>query len=148
MWFAYSLMAAIFWGATYTLYSVLLKSLPPAAVMCLVSIGTTTVYFILASMRGELSSGVLTLSEKPHLIALGIMAVAFIASAMLLLLHSMKASNATLAALVEITYPLFLALFSWAFLKETQMNWGTFAGALLILSGVSCVFYFNRSVGS
>jgi drug/metabolite transporter (DMT)-like permease len=65
---------------------------------------------------------------------------------MLLMLHAMKASNATLAALIEISYPLFIALFSWVFLRESQMNLGTALGAAMILSGIGCIYYFNKTV--
>ncbi len=59
--------------------------------------------------------------------------------------HAIGGRNATVASLIEISYPLFVALFAWLFFRELQINWQTALGGLLILSGVSIVFLSNRS---
>jgi drug/metabolite transporter (DMT)-like permease len=52
--------------------------------------------------------------------------------------------NATLASLIEISYPFFVAVFAWLFFRETQFTWPTVFGGVLILSGVAVVFFSNR----
>lgn len=148
MWFFYAFAAAILWGMSYTIYSVLLKSLPPAGMMTLISVGACAVYVTVALVRGDLATTLNIVQQQPRLLILTAATITCVSSAMFLLFYAMKESNPTVAALVEISYPLFVAFFSWLFLKEGQMNLGTFAGALLILTGISCVFYFNRHIGT
>lgn len=52
---------------------------------------------------------------------------------------SIAAKNATVAGLVEISYPVFIALFAWLVLRETQLTAGVAAGAALIFAGVVLV---------
>ena len=52
--------------------------------------------------------------------------------------------NATLAGLIEITYPLFIVLFAWLLFKEGQLTLGTALGSLCILCGVGVIYYFAR----
>jgi drug/metabolite transporter (DMT)-like permease len=72
--------------------------------------------------------------------------VAVYVGANIFILLATKSKNATMAAMVEITYPLFTALFAWLLFKEVQVNAGTAAGAFLILSGVCCIYYFSKTV--
>ncbi len=43
----------------------------------------------------------------------------------LLIYMAIGEKNATLASLIEISYPLFVAFFAWVFFRETQFNAGT-----------------------
>jgi drug/metabolite transporter (DMT)-like permease len=52
--------------------------------------------------------------------------------------------NATLASLIEISYPLFVAFFAWLFFREVQWNLPTIVGGLLTLGGVAVVYFGNR----
>lgn len=52
--------------------------------------------------------------------------------------------NATLASLIEISYPFFVALFAWLFFREVQVSVPTIVGGLMILGGVTVVFLSNR----
>jgi len=52
--------------------------------------------------------------------------------------------NATLASLIEISYPLFVAFFVWLFFREVQFNIATVSGALLVFAGISMVCLGNR----
>jgi len=62
----------------------------------------------------------------------------------LLIYVAIGEKNATLASLIEISYPFFVALFAWIFFRETHFNLATIAGGLLILGGVLTVFVVNR----
>ena len=62
----------------------------------------------------------------------------------LMIALSISTKNATLAGLVEISYPLFIALFAYFLFKETQINAAIIIGGLLIFSGIFVIYYFNR----
>jgi drug/metabolite transporter (DMT)-like permease len=72
--------------------------------------------------------------------------VAVISSAAggLLIYIAIAEKNATLASLIEISYPFFVAIFAWLFFRDAQFSWTTLLGGLLILGGVSVVFLGER----
>ena len=53
-------------------------------------------------------------------------------------------NNPTMAALVEITYPLLVALVAYFLLGEKQLNPSMFVGGMLILLGSGVIIYFNK----
>jgi len=53
-------------------------------------------------------------------------------------------NNPTLAALVEITYPLLVAIVGFLLFKEKQLNPSMLIGGLLILIGSGCIIYSNK----
>lgn len=48
-------------------------------------------------------------------------------------------SNSTVTSLVEISYPIWTALFAWMLLGRTGYDWRTVAGGGLVLAGVALV---------
>ena len=73
-----------------------------------------------------------------------VVAVVSSAAGALLIYIAIGEKNATLASLIEISYPFFVAVFAWLFFRETQFNWPTVFGGLLILGGVAVVFLGER----
>jgi drug/metabolite transporter (DMT)-like permease len=57
---------------------------------------------------------------------------------------AMSAKNPTLASLIEISYPLFVVLFAWIFFREMQLNAVTLCGGLLVVAGVTVIFFGER----
>jgi len=57
---------------------------------------------------------------------------------------AMAAKNPTLASLIEISYPLFVVLFTWLFFREFQLNMMTLCGGLLVLIGVAVFLLGER----
>jgi drug/metabolite transporter (DMT)-like permease len=55
---------------------------------------------------------------------------------------SIIAKNATIAGLIEISYPIFIALFSYLLFKNT-ITISTVIGAAVIFIGIFIVYYFN-----
>jgi drug/metabolite transporter (DMT)-like permease len=56
---------------------------------------------------------------------------------------SITARNATLAGLVEISYPIFIALFSYILFKN-HVTAPTVIGGIIIFAGVFVIYYFNH----
>ena len=57
---------------------------------------------------------------------------------------SIVSKNATIAGMIEISYPLFIALFAYLIFRESELNWGIAAGGALIMAGVLTVYWFSR----
>ena len=49
------------------------------------------------------------------------------------------AKNPTLASLIEISYPLFVVLFTWLFFREFQLNLMSVVGGAFVISGVAMI---------
>lgn len=61
---------------------------------------------------------------------------------------AIKEKDATMASLLEITYPLFIILFTLIFLGQLHLNAAGLAGAVLILTGcILVVFSRGDQVG-
>jgi drug/metabolite transporter (DMT)-like permease len=145
MWIVYALAAAVIWGISY------------AASGRVIERGMTPlVFFFLYTLFGAAAAaGALTLTGKTGTLfsevrILGAdwvwLVVAVISSAAggLLIYIAIGEKNATLASLIEISYPFFVAVFAWLFFRETQFNWPTILGGILILGGVAVVFFGER----
>jgi drug/metabolite transporter (DMT)-like permease len=145
MWIVYALAAAIVWGISY------------AASGRVIERGITPlVFFFLYTLFGAAAAaGALTLTGKTGTLlsevrGLGtdwiwlVVAVVSSAAGGLLIYMAIGEKNATLASLIEISYPFFVAVFAWLFFRETQFNWPTILGGILILAGVAVVFFGER----
>ena len=53
--------------------------------------------------------------------------------------QAVGAKNASLAAMIEISYPLFVVIFTWLFFREVQLNGMTFLGGLFVILGVALI---------
>ncbi|MDF2530259.1 MAG: hypothetical protein K0Q57_1139, partial [Gammaproteobacteria bacterium] len=68
----------------------------------------------------------------------------FIASVMIL--KSINFGNATLAALVESSYPLFTLVFSYVFLKQIQFNGGILVGCGFLVAGLILIQLYSSEL--
>jgi drug/metabolite transporter (DMT)-like permease len=145
MWIVYALSAAIIWGMSYAASGrVIDRGLSPLG------------FFFFYALFGALASGsVLLLTGKAAAVGgeirgLGtdwtwfLFSVVTSAAGALLIYMAIGEKNATLASLIEISYPLFVAIFAWVFFREVQFNFATAVGAAMILGGVSVIFLSNR----
>ncbi len=145
MWFVYALSASIIWGISYAASGrAIERGVSPlvfftlyALVGALMGLGALAVAGKLDALPNEIRA---VGKDWPWL------AVAVFASGIgaLLIYMAIGEKNATLASLIEISYPLFVAFFAWLFFRETQFNAATVLGAALIMSGVGVVFLGNR----
>ena len=145
MWFVYALSAAVIWGISYAASGrAIERGVSPLVFF--------TLYAIVGALMGL---GALTATGKlgtfpDEIRAVGKdwtwLALAVVTSGIgaLLIYMAIGEKNATLASLIEISYPLFVAFFAWLFFRETQFNAATVVGAALIISGVGVVFLGNR----
>lgn len=144
MWMLYSLIASILWGIDYTLTERVLQHVRLPTLL------TLELFFGFVTMLGiTLTSGgfkadlpAIVSSKQTALLVILIIIVFNVANAFIVL--SIGSRNATLAGLIEISYPLFIVLFSWWFFDETTLNVGTAIGGGLIFLGVASVYFFNR----
>lgn len=147
MWFLYAILAALFWGMNYSIYEQLMRKLSLGAMlvgMALCNLVMAVVVYGLASDKLRQDLTVLQTDMPVTRLFLGMLGAGALAS--LFIFVSIRGRNATMAAMIEIAYPLFTALFAWLFFREVQVNAGTLMGAMLILSGVSCIYFYGKNI--
>ena len=146
MWIVYALSAAIIWGISYSASGrIIQKGMTPlvffffyALLSMLVAGGSLLAMGKIGALHDEVKS----LGPDWKWLVVALLASA---AGGLLIYIAIGEKNATLASLIEISYPFFVAVFAWLFFRETQFNWPTVLGGVLILGGVGVVFWGNRS---
>jgi drug/metabolite transporter (DMT)-like permease len=145
MWFVYALSAAVIWGISYAASGRAMER----GVSALVFFSLYTAVGALIGFGALAATGKLG-AIPAELRAVGPdwkwLAVALVASAVgaLLIYIAIGEKNATIASLIEISYPVFVAFFAWLFFRETQFNLATVIGGTMIIGGVAVVFLGNR----
>jgi drug/metabolite transporter (DMT)-like permease len=145
MWIVYALAAAIIWGISYAASGrVIERGVTPLVFFFLYTFfGAAAALVTMAFMgkTGTLLSEIRVLGADWVWL---VVAVVTSAAAGLLIYIAIGEKNATIASLIEISYPFFVAVFAWLFFREIQFNWLTILGGVLILGGVGIVFLAER----
>ncbi|MBI1362853.1 MAG: EamA family transporter [Proteobacteria bacterium] len=147
-WFVAALGAAMLWGASYAVSEKVLRlGFSPAGL--LVFNGMLAIMMYGTVMWVQNGWGTFKVFQThPHAIWWLMFVAVLNVSANFMIFYSIGAKNATLASLIEISYPLFTAFFVWLLFRQVQFNWTVAAGAFLIFSGIVCVFVGSRSMPS
>jgi drug/metabolite transporter (DMT)-like permease len=95
-------------------------------------------------LQGNIKSDARIVFESKELLMTVVVASAIFALANVLVALSIQSKNATLASLIEISYPLFIILFAWLLFREHAINLSVVVGGGLIMIGVGVIYYFNR----
>lgn len=141
-WYAAALAAALMWGLHYPLLDHALKRISIVSVLLLTALPILVLALVFhRQVAADISiARALPPGEQWTIIAIALTGSA--ASALLLM--SISAKNATLASLIEITYPLFVPLFAYVLFRESALTGAILFGAALIFSGVSIIIFSSR----
>ena len=144
MWLIFAGAASALWGISYTLSEQVYKYVSIYTTLAIDLAIMAVAFFIVSMLKGVFWQDVSTVTHSPKvfwLFAAGLVVFAF---AELFIALSIVSKNATLAGLIEISYPLFIALFSYLLFQESELNAGTALGGFLIFCGVAVVYWFSR----
>lgn len=144
MWIFFALSASILWGLSYVLFEQIYKKVAVTTALAI----TCLVMFIFMSIasyaEGRLKLDLASIYSSKKLLWLMAAGVVTALLADWSIGLSIHAKSATLAGLIEISYPIFIALFAYLFFKESQLNAATIIGGLLIFAGVFLIYFFNK----
>jgi drug/metabolite transporter (DMT)-like permease len=144
MWLLYSLTAAIIWGINYAASGrVLARGVSATSLFFLDSLFallTMGALLVATGRAGKLATEIRGLGPDVFWLFIS---MACSTAAALLIFMAIGAKNATVASLIEISYPLFVAFFAWLFFREVQINWSVIVGGAMILGGVLVVWKGN-----
>lgn len=145
-WIIYSLGAAVTWGLLYAVTGEVIKKLSMFSILSAASLFTGIFFFIISYFSENLSQDLEIIKKDSHILKyLLILLLANVAGNFFLFV-SIRLKNATAAGMIEISYPLFTALFAWILFKQNNLSFGLIIGGLLIASGVICIMYFDKTI--
>ncbi|MDO8953356.1 MAG: DMT family transporter [Gammaproteobacteria bacterium] len=141
-WFWMALSASALWGLTYVASQYMLRTLNPFQVLWLSSLVIFIGLGIFLLVSGHSKSLILRL-EQPKVILTVIAYSTLYFAASFLILKSITLGNASYAALVESSYPLFTLFFAYILLNETQFNWGILLGCGFLITGLIIIQLYS-----
>ena len=134
------MISAACWGAQYVLMETLFRKADFAAAFSFLSLANgilvSAILWVLYPRQNWAK-----LWESWPLIWMMILYLVFGSGAYLFNALAVNEKNATMASLLEISYPLFIILFTLIFLRELHLNVAGLAGAVLILAGCVLVVF-------
>ena len=144
MWLVVATLASAFWGLTYVFGEQVYKYISIYTTISINALIIGFFYLFVAQTKGVLKTDITTISTTPKVVGLIACGVIVFAIAELFIALSITSKNATLAGLIEITYPLFIALFAYILFREAQLNLGIAVGGIIIFVGVVIVYWFSK----
>lgn len=144
MWLVFAGLASMFWGMSYAISEQIYRYVSIYTVMAIDCFILSLGFLVGAVLHKVIGSDIQVLTTSPKALWLMVIGVVIFGIAELCIALSITSKSATLAGLIEISYPLFIALFAYLFFKESQINWGIGLGGLLIFCGVATVYWFSR----
>jgi drug/metabolite transporter (DMT)-like permease len=141
-WYIAALGAAVTWGIYYPLVDMALKriSLYSVILLSMIPVLLAMPLFIKTLSNDIETVKALPVSEQWVIVSLGL--IGLFGEVMVYLAISGK--NATLASLIEMTYPLFVVIFAYLFYRQLHVNTSVFVGGLMILVGAGIIIYNNQ----
>lgn len=138
-WWGFSITAAIIWGLHFNLV-VKVSSVLPRDIytpLTLFVVTAVSIFLLLPFMYQKIFANLATLWDAGTEIRISLVVLIFttIIAANLLYVAMRLSPNATIASLIDITYPLFIALIAWLLYKENHLDWSVLVGGALIFSG-------------
>lgn len=140
-WYITALGAALIWGIHYPLIDNALKKISLFSVLLLTVIPILLIapFFSAALANDYETFKTLGTTDKLSVAAIGL--TSLLASSLLFM--SIESKNATLASLIEITYPVFVALFSFILFKHSHINPSVILGGILVITGAGIIIMHN-----
>lgn len=140
-WYLTAIAAAVVWGVHYPLVDYALKRVSIVTVLLLTAL---PIVLLLPLYQQTLKNdfGVWQTIPWPERLPILAIMVTSLSGAVLLYV-SISGKNATLASLIEISYPVFVAVFAYLLFREMHLNASVLLGAALVFSGVALIVWHN-----
>jgi drug/metabolite transporter (DMT)-like permease len=144
MWIILATTASMFWGMQYILSEQLFKHISVLTTVAVEMFFVSLIVGAVALYEGVFTADIIAISSSSRLLWLICGGTVTWLVGELGISYAIQDSNATLAGLIEISYPLFIALFAYVFFRESELSLGTAVGGLLVFAGVCTIYWFSR----
>ena len=140
-WWIYAVGAALIWGVHYPLVGRAMQVASPITIYILPNI---ILFLFLPFIYKIVISDYYSIIKSTWDVKLSVFLIMFTSIiGSVGVYKAIHSSNATLASLIEITYPLFVVIFSWLLFRENHLNLPVLIGGLLVIVGTGIIIYFN-----
>jgi drug/metabolite transporter (DMT)-like permease len=144
MWLLLAAMASMFWGMSYVFSEQLYRHISVLTSLAIEMFIISLVIAAAALWKGNFKPDLATIGSSRTVLWLLVASIVTFLVGELGIGFAINGKNATLASLIEISYPLFVALFAYLFYSENELNVGTALGGLLVFCGVCVIYFFSR----
>jgi len=140
-WYAAAIGAALVWGVHYPFVDHALKEVSLISVPLLTAAPIVLVaLFSWRTVAADYGAWrAMDMGARAQIMA---PALTSLAGSVLLFL-SISGKNATLASLIEISYPVFVALFAFMLFRDMHLNTSAVFGGMLVFAGVAVIVLNN-----
>lgn len=138
-----ALGAAVLWGIYYVVTAKVVPNFPPHLILFVDSI-IVAVLAALSLYFWPVETSVYKSVFGPNFKMLAMVGVISFAASFMII-ASLGGMNATMAALIEISYPIFIIAFAWLLFGENHLSIPTAVGGVLILAGVAVISIYGES---
>lgn len=142
-WYVTALGAAVIWGIHYPLVDFALKRVSLFSVLLLTVLPVVLLMPLFLRDVAQDLNLVRTLPVREQVTIAAIALTSLLATVLLYL--SIAGKNATLASLIEITYPVFVVFFSYILFRHLHLNVSVIVGGLMVMAGAGLIIYHNPS---
>jgi drug/metabolite transporter (DMT)-like permease len=143
MWVLLALSASLFWGLSYVFNEEIYKHMSVFTALSIMSFAIFVATAVMAYVTDNLKPDLVALTTSKRLVWYLVGGIMALLIAELFIGFSITAKNATLAGLIEISYPIFIALFSFILFRSV-VNLPTMLGGMIIFIGVFVIYYYNN----
>ncbi|MDH5611857.1 MAG: EamA family transporter [Gammaproteobacteria bacterium] len=144
-WWIFSIIAAVLWGLHFNLVVKVANVLPRDiySPLTLFFITSVSILLILPVVYQKVLANLVTLWHASDDIKISVVVLVFTAliAASLLFIAMQLSPNPTVAALLDITYPVFIAIIAWLLYRENHLDWSVLVGGGLIFSGAMLIVW-------
>lgn len=144
MWVILAVLASMFWGTEYAINEQIYRHISVTTALAIEGVVYAAVFVCIMVLSGNAKADLATLGSSWRLAGLMLAGSVGIIIAALFIGFSITAKSAALAGLIEISYPLFTALFAYVLFKEGELTWATALGGLFIIAGVGIIYRFGH----
>jgi drug/metabolite transporter (DMT)-like permease len=143
MWLVYAIAASILWGLDYSLGEKILENKISPITLLIFQMFFGLVLFSILGFRFSLKHDLPVLTTNKYLLGWVILAMITFSIGNYFIFLSIQAKNATIAGLIELSYPLFTIFFTWFLFRQHHVTPGLIVGGILIVIGVIVISYYN-----
>ena len=145
-WAVLTMCAAVFWGLAYALLGKVMHSGVSSA-FALVTIGicTLSAYSIVLFKSGTFQNGMEILQQNKMIIVCMLAVAICLISGQFLVYKAISLKDAPHVAILEISYPVFTCIFTWALFRNLELSWNIVVGGILIFIGSAMVLFKSSS---
>ena len=136
-WFYYSLAAAMFWGVSYTLSEKILRKVDVSTYLAYSYLFEFLIIFLFGCKTGKLKLDLQTIESSTWALMTLIAILQLCGN--YCISTSIQGKNASLASIIEISYPFFTIASTYLLFKENQVTFGSIVGSAFVFIGVAII---------